>query len=122
MILRLPRPDEWLHGVLAFVPGWWGGILILPGDTFATTPAMAAFGRIATEDHWAIALALVSACGYVGLFWRRLRAASMHIVAIALGTISITILISNPIATGAGTYSALMLSAWYLLYWNHKNA
>ena len=116
----LPQPGTVIHLLLTFVLGWWSFILIQPGDSFATTPALSAFGRVATEDHWACGLALLSACGATGLIWRKFYRLSLYILAFGHGLISFTILFSNLLATGAGTYGALMICAWYLLVKDHE--
>ena len=110
-----------LHLLLTFIMAWWCFILALPGSTFATSPAYAGFAWIMSEDWWAFATGCVAALGLCGLRWRRARASSEIALSIAHGLISMTVVASVPLSTATGVYAALMVSAWYLIWWNRND-
>lgn len=107
-----------IHVALTGVLGWLGLVLILPGDTFGTSPAWRLFARSGTEDQWAAAMWIGAVAGAVGIdtVHRWLRIMSILLLATAHGSLAILFLAGNPIGGASGTYGFLAGLGYYLAF------
>lgn len=95
----------------------WGVILMLPGNTFVTSPA---FNNLAFwPETWWGALSGILFCFYTlsGLFgWRRVFAVASLFAAIWWLFVSASIFLAQPLATGNAVYPPIFgMTGWVFL-------
>jgi hypothetical protein len=107
-----------IHTALSMVLVWLAFVLILPGNTFSTTPAWRLFAATAPEEAWAIMLFVGGIAGAVGIDTRRyiLKIASILMLSTAHGTLALLFLLSNPLGGASGTYAIMALLGYYLAW------
>lgn len=105
-----------IHIALVAILAWLGFVLILPGDTFTTTPAWRMFARTGTEVEWASSFFACSIFGALGIDTRHiwLKITSILILATAHGSLAILFLRGNPYGGASGTFAIVALLGYYL--------
>lgn len=107
-----------IHIALTAVLAWLGFVLLLPVNTFDTTPAWRLFARTASEEQWAIMLFAGATAGAIGIDTHRrwLRITSVLLLSTAHGTLAFLFLISNPTGGASGTFGIVALLGYYLAW------
>ena len=106
-----------IHVTLTAIMFWLGGILVLPGSTFATSHSYVAMEKVANEETWAAAFLGIAILGAAGLIVTGpIRKLSVIGLATMHGTLAICLFMGNPSGTGPGTYAIIALLGYYLLY------
>lgn len=117
-----PRPvfdtRMMLHLQLTLILAWLGFILLLPGDTFETTPAWAYFKAAASETEWGFLFVCAAGVGGIGIDTSRrwLKLLSILFLATVHGALAISFLRGNPLGGGAGTFAIVAASGYYLAW------
>ena len=110
-----------VHAALCAVMAWLALALSAPGGTFDAAPyrMMAALG---SEHAWAMAFCAAASAGLAGLATpsRPLRLACVVLLATMHGVVALCFALSDPSATGAGTY-AVLAGLGYHLAWRHSD-
>jgi hypothetical protein len=107
-----------IHLALTLVLAWLGFVLVLPGNTFDTTPAWRIFARSATEGEWAMMFFAGAIVGALGIDTRHrwLKLVSILLLATAHGTLAILFLVSNPTGGASGTFAVVAMLGYYLAW------
>lgn len=96
----------------------WGTFLLLPIDTFASTPS---FRTMATFPEWAwgFCLALLGILQFMGATYDQARirqAAAFGLIAL-WGFVAISLLLANPASTGPIAYGWTFTGSEIIVYW-----
>ncbi len=107
-----------IHAALTAVMAWLAIVLIIPGDTFASSPTFSLMADLAGEERWAMAFWGAASIGLAGITAssRVFRLVSVLVVATMHGIVAIFFVLGNPVTTGTGTY-AIMAGLGYYLAW-----
>ena len=114
---RFARPSLLaIHCLLTWAVAWWAFVLILPGDTFATSTSFRMFAAVMLEDTWAYCFMGVTAIGVAGIVSSSCRLISGYVLTFAHALMAAMLMAAPPINTGTGIYSGLAVCAFYLLW------
>lgn len=107
-----------IHVTLSLVLIGLGAILLLPSNTFGTTPAWSKFAEVGSETTWGIIFILVGGAGSLGIDTSRhwLKVASVLILATAHGTLSTMFLRGNPVGGASWTFAMIAVQGYYLVW------
>ncbi|WP_426455477.1 hypothetical protein ACP26L_36275 (plasmid) [Paenibacillus sp. S-38] len=100
---------------LSAISGYWGVMLLLPFDTFATSPAYDKMANLASESNWGIFMLLVSLYILLGMLIGHFR---MRRIGLLFSTanwlfVSSMLFMGSPSSTGGGCYFIFaVLSSW----------
>lgn len=120
---RFARPSLLaIHILLTWALAWWSFVLILPGDTFSTSPVFRLFAVVMSEDHWSYALGSVAFMGALGCLFDRFRLISGLMLAFAHAVIAAFLASAPPLNTGTGIYTGLAVCAFFLLWQEQTRA
>ena len=116
-----PAPGEApvaIHVALTAVMGWLAIVLIVPGDTFASSPTFHVMASIAAEERWAMVFWGAASVGLAGLTTssRLVRLVSVLLVSTMHGIVALCFVLANPVTTGTGTYSIIAGLGYYLAW------
>lgn len=103
------RALEAFSGALAI---YWGGLLLLPLNTFDASPSYRIMAALGDEMTWGALYLTVGVTQWLTIITRCrwLRAIAMHLAILAWGFAAIMFLVSNPATHAPGIYGLLALS------------
>lgn len=117
-----PRPlfdaRMMLHIQLTAILAWLGFRLLLPGDTFASTPAWRYFDEVASENGWGVILVICGAIGALGIDTPRrwLKMFTILLLATMHGLLAILFWRGNPAGGAPGIFVIIACSGYYLAW------
>lgn len=108
---------ECFHALLCAILLWIGFILLMPGSTFATSPAWSIAAAAASEEVWGARYLFAASVGLSAFFTRRVwwRMISTWIVASAHLATAIILVIGQPLNTGTGVYAIIACAGYGLI-------
>jgi len=104
----------------------WGIVLIVPWDTFSTTPAYSVLARIANEEQWgllALALAGVQVAGMQSnwyIFGYEMRISTLLVAACAWVAIGVLFGLGNPRGHAVVIYLLSGAACFWQAYQLHR--
>lgn len=107
-----------IHFQLTSILGGLGFILLLPGDTFASTAAWRFFASVAPENVWAGVFLIFACVGAMGLTTanRFIRIASIFLIATIHAIMAAFFLAGNPGGGASWTYANIAFAGFYLAW------
>lgn len=102
-----------------FMLASWGIVLLVPWQTFPTTPAYALLAEIASEENWGLLALAVSSTQFAGLtnnwyiFGYQLRVSSQFLTASLWLVVGILFFLGNPKGHAAAIYTLMGMFSLY---------
>ena len=97
---------------------WWSFILILPMDTFSSSPSYKAMAGIAPEEVWSVGFFIAAALSFIGMIYER---KNIRMVGLIVGSwlwifVSAMMAIGNVATTATGTYFVIFCLNAFVVY------
>ncbi|WP_145052463.1 hypothetical protein [Paenibacillus xylanexedens] len=100
---------------LAFIASFWGVLLVLPFNTFATSSAYAPMSNVMPESAWGVLMLFLSGLLLYGMLSGRflVRRYALLVATFVWLFIGSMLFFGNPASTGWGAYlNYAILSSW----------
>lgn len=107
-----------IHVQLVVIVLWLGFVLMLPADTFNTSPSWRYFARMGSEEAWAVTMFVAAGIGAAGIDTTRrwVKLVSVLFLATVHGSMAMLFLRGNPSGGASGVFATVALSGYYLAW------